>query len=64
MSAGNLGPKEARKRMIFGTVMLALAVALTPALLFTDAVGGPWLLVLFVPFWLGTLGLLQGREST
>jgi type IV secretory pathway VirB3-like protein len=61
---GNLGPVETRKRMVFGAAMLALAVVLTAALSFFDAVRGPWLLVLFVPFWLGTLGLLQGREST
>ncbi len=60
---GNLGPMEAQKRMIFGAVMLASAFALTAALFFLR-VRGPWLLVLFVPFWLGTLGVLQGRENT
>jgi hypothetical protein len=63
VSAGNLGPKETRKRMIFGAVMLGLGVALTVAFFFLNA-RGPLLLVLFLPFWLGTLGLLQGREST
>ena len=63
MSAGNLGPLEASKRMMFGAVMLALAVALTIAFYFFHA-RGPLLLVLFLPFWLGALGLLQGRAST
>lgn len=59
----NLGPRETRKRMIFGVVMLGVGVALTAILFFLDA-RGPWLLALFVPFWLGALGLLQGREGT
>jgi len=63
MSAGNLGPKETRKRMMFGIVMLALGVALTLAFFFLHA-SGPLLLVLFLPFWLGTLGIFQGQAST
>jgi hypothetical protein len=61
--AGNLGPRETRKRMIFGAVMLALAVALTIVFYFLDA-SGPLLLVLFLPFWLGTLGIFQGQAKT
>jgi type IV secretory pathway VirB3-like protein len=60
---GNLGPNETRKRMVFGAAMIALGVALSGAMFFMS-VRGPWLAVLFVPFWLGTLGLLQGRERT
>lgn len=63
MSTGNLGPRETRKRMIFGAVMLALAVALTIAFFFLDA-RGPLLLVLFLPFWLGALGIFQGQAKT
>jgi type IV secretory pathway VirB3-like protein len=60
---GNLGPAETRKRMMFGAVMLAFGGALTVVLLFVHA-RGPLLLVLFFPFWLGVMGLLQGRAST
>ena len=60
---GNLGPVEARKRMLFGVAMIALGVALSAAMFFTY-VRGPWLLLLFIPFWLGVMGLLQEREST
>ncbi|HKA31811.1 MAG TPA: hypothetical protein VKH64_01250 [Candidatus Binatia bacterium] len=60
---GNLGPAEARKRMMFGAAMLALGLILAAALFFLN-LQGPWLLFLFVPFWLAALGLLQGREST
>lgn len=63
MSAGNLGPREAQKRMIFGAVMLALGAALTAAFFFLD-VRGPLLLVLFLPFWIGALGVFQGRAKT
>ena len=60
---GNLGPVETRKRMVFGVAMLALGVVLTVVFLFLD-VYGPLLLVLFVPFWLGAVGIFQGREKT
>ncbi len=60
---GNLGPVETRKRMVFGAVMLPVGLILTAALFFLN-LRGPWLLLLFVPFWLAALGLLQGREST
>jgi len=43
--------------------MLALGVALTLAFFFLHA-SGPLLLVLFLPFWLGTLGIFQGQAST
>lgn len=60
---GNLGPVETRKRMLFGAAMLALGVALTIAF-FYMRIRGSWLLLLFVPFWLGAIGLLQGCAST
>jgi hypothetical protein len=60
VSAGNLGPKETRKRMIFGAVMLALGFFLAYNL-FNNAVS---LVVVFMIFWLGVLGLLQGQQKT
>ncbi len=60
---GNLGPIETRKRMLFGAAMLALGAAATAIVFFLDA-RGPWLLALFVPFWFGALGVLQGRAKT
>jgi hypothetical protein len=60
----NLGPVETRKRMMFGAAMLTLGVAATAVVFFLHVRRGAWLLLLFIPFWLGTLGLLQGREST
>lgn len=61
---GNLGPVETRKRMLFGAAMLTLGAAAAAVVFFLNVRRGAWLLLLFIPFWLGTMGLLQGREST
>lgn len=60
---GNLGPREQRKRLLFGVAMLVVALALAAALLTTGA-GRWWRLVLFVPFALAGHGLFQAREKT
>jgi hypothetical protein len=60
---GNLGPREQRKRLVFGMAMLAVALALTAALLTTGA-SRWWRLVLFLPFALAGHGLFQAREKT
>ena len=59
----NIGPKETRKRLLMGVAMLALGVAL--AAIFTHAdVSRGWYSVLFLPFWMGTLGISQARKKT
>ena len=59
----NIGPKEARKRLLMGVAMLAISVVL--AIIFTYAgVSRGWYSVLFLPFWMGTLALLQARKKT
>ena len=59
----NIGPKEARKRLLMGVAMLALGVVL--AVIFTHAgVSRGWYAVLFLPFWMGTLGISQARKKT
>ena len=59
----NIGPKEARKRLLMGVSMLAIGVAL--AVIFTYAgVSRGWYSVLFLPFWMGTLALFQARKKT
>jgi hypothetical protein len=63
MTMTNLGAIESRKRTIFGASMLMLGIILSVALFFFN-LRGPWLLALFIPFWLGTLGLLQGGTGT
>jgi hypothetical protein len=60
---GNIGPREQRKRKVFGVIALAVGAA-TAFLLITF--GAPrWArLVIFFPIWLAGLGLLQAREKT
>jgi hypothetical protein len=59
----NIGPKEARKRMLMGVAMLSIGVVL--AVIFTHAgVSRGWYSVLFLPFWMGTLPISQARKKT
>ena len=59
----NIGPREARKRLLMGVVMLAMGVVL--AVIFTHAgVSRGWYSVLFLPFWMGTLPLSEARKKT
>jgi hypothetical protein len=59
----NIGPKETRKRLLMGVTMLAVGVVL--AVIFTHAgVSRGWYSVLFLPFWMGTLGISQARKKT
>ena len=68
MTAGNtelvnIGPKETRKRLLMGVVMVAVGAVL--AVVFSHAgVSRAWYSGLFLPFWIGTLGLSQARKKT
>jgi hypothetical protein len=61
--ASNIGPGGRRRRSILGAAALALGVALAAALVLGGAPLGARLLV-FVPFALGALGLLQAQGQT
>ena len=63
MTDGNLGPREQRKRLLFGAGMLVIGLAAAGFLLASDA-SRWWRLALFVPFALAGHGLLQAREKT
>ena len=59
----NIGPKEIRKRLLMGVAMLALGVVL--AVIFTHiGLSRRWHPVLFLPFWMGTVGISQARKKT
>lgn len=59
----NIGPKETRKRLLMGVVLLAMGVGL--ASIFAHAgVGRGWYAMLFLPFWIGALALSQARKKT
>jgi hypothetical protein len=59
----NIGPKETRKRLLMGIAMLAVGVV--TAVIFAHAdVSRGWYAVLFLPFWMATLGISQARKKT
>lgn len=62
-TAINIGPREQSKRRVMGLVALMVGVGTTFVLV---ANGSPRTLrlVVFLPFWIAGLGLLQTREKT
>ena len=59
----NIGPREIRKRLIMGVIMLAMGLVL--AVIFTHAgVSRGWYAALLMPFWMGTLAISQARKKT
>jgi hypothetical protein len=60
---GNIGPGQRRRRLLMGVGGLAAGVGLVAALIALRASPG-WLLLAFVPFLAGMLGLVQAREHT
>lgn len=59
----NIGPKESRKRLMMGAAAFALGVGILVALMLTGA-NRWWRIVLFLPFWMGALGLFQAMGKT
>lgn len=59
----NIGPRERRRRMRFGVVLLVAGACLAALLVGLQA-DRLWRLLLFLPFWAGGLGVLQARERT
>jgi len=58
----NIGPGGRRRRLIFGVVWLGVAAFLTAVVLLDrpSIVRG----IVFVPLWLGTLGIFQALDKT
>jgi len=59
----NIGPKEIRKRVLMGVAMLAMGIILAVFFAHADVSRG-WYAALFLPFWMGTLGISQARKKT
>jgi len=59
----NIGPREQTRRRVMGLVALTVGVGTVFVLV---ANGSPRLLrlIVFFPFWIAGLGLLQTREKT
>jgi hypothetical protein len=59
----NIGPRERRKRLVFG--IAALAVSIVISFLFVYARVRPvYRLPLFIPLFVGALGFFQARDRT
>lgn len=63
MRTQNIGPRGQTRRLRFGVVFLGVAVLLG-ALLFVVGAARGWRLALFVPLWIGALGVFQARDKT
>jgi hypothetical protein len=59
----NIGPKEQRKRLIFGIIAFVLGIAAAALLIATNA-NVLWRLVLFIPFAGAGIGYFQARDKT
>jgi hypothetical protein len=59
----NIGPRERRKRLVFGVAALGVGAAIAVLLVLIDAPLG-WRIPLFLPFFFGGLGVFQAREKT
>jgi len=59
----NIGPSGQRRRLTFGVVLLG-AAALLGLLLFAVDAARPGRLALFVPLWIGALGIFQALDKT
>jgi hypothetical protein len=59
----NIGTGERRKRLVFGIVASGVGVVIAALLVFIHA---PlvWKLPLFLPFYVGALGIFQARDKT
>lgn len=59
----NIGPRERRKRLVFGVAALSLSVVIS-AIFVVKGVPPVWRLSLFVPLFAGALGFFQSRDRT
>jgi len=59
----NIGPRGRTRRLRFGVVFLGVA-GFFGALLFVSGAGRGWRLALFVPLWIGALGIFQALDKT
>jgi hypothetical protein len=59
----NIGPRERRKRLVFGVIALTLSLVIS-AVFVVKGVPPIWRLSLFVPLYSGALGFFQSRDRT
>jgi hypothetical protein len=59
----NIGRSGQRRRLRFGIALLASSVA-AGVVLVANRASLPWGPLLFLPLWMGALGVFQAREKT
>ncbi|MDQ6690759.1 MAG: hypothetical protein M3Z18_09650 [Gemmatimonadota bacterium] len=59
----NIGPRERRKRLVFGIAALAASVVIS-FLFVLFRVQPVWRLPIFIPLFFGALGYFQARDRT
>jgi len=59
----NIGPRERRKRLVFGITALAVSIVISFLFVFTG-VRPVFRLPLFIPLFVGALGFFQARDRT
>ena len=59
----NIGPKQQRKRLVFGLAAFAVGIALAALLILIDA-NVWWRVSLFLPFAGAGIGYFQARDKT
>ena len=59
----NIGPRERRKRLVFGIMTLAASVVISFLFVFYG-VRPVFRLPLFIPLFVGALGFFQARDRT
>ena len=63
LRVANIGPRERRKRLVFGMAAIGIGAVIALLLILIHA---PlvWRLPLFLPFFAGALGVFQARDKT
>lgn len=59
----NIGPEGQRSRLRGGLTVLALGIIVGGVLVFSG-VSRWWRMLLFIPFWQGSLGVFQALNKT
>ena len=63
MAVANIGPEERWKRLVGGFAVLVVGLGIAVAMILAG-LDRWWRTALFIPFWLGALGIFQAWEKT
>jgi hypothetical protein len=62
-ASANIGPRERRKRLSFGVMLLSASLVAAAIMIHAGAARG-WRVLLILPLWAAALGFFQARERT